>query len=120
MGKISRTKAKTLGESLGMPDERDRQFIRALLLQYERRHPGLIKTTIQGAKKEVWENSTAFKPKLLQYGVVDNASKRRHLFELPADLIHEIEMQYPTMFREKKHFQWFVQNFKELLIPEKY
>lgn len=110
---------KSLGDAIGMPDEHDREFIRRLLLDYERKHPGQIKFTLDTAKSDQWENDSAFRERS-KFGLVDAQSSRRHLFELPASLMQLIERYYPTMFREKKHFAWFCKNFKELRLTEKY
>lgn len=110
---------KTLGDAVGMPDAQDRYFIRKLLLRYERSHPGVIKYTIDSAKADQQNNSGGVKD-ITEFGLVDKHSDRRHIFELPESLVTEIEKYYPTMFREKKHFRWFVKNFKELMLPDRY
>lgn len=110
---------KTLGDAIGMPDEQDKAFIRKLILVYEREHPNLIKTTIDAAKKDQVENSHGLK-NVSEFGLVDKQSSRRHIFELPESLVAAIEQYFPTMFREKKHFRWFIKNFRELLIPDRY
>jgi hypothetical protein len=110
---------KSLGDAVGMPDQKDKDFLRRLILDYNRRYPGLIKNTVDEARKDQRENSNALND-ITRFGVVDGQSHRRHLFELPEGLINEIEMQYPTMFREKSHFHWFCKNFKELMLPEKF
>jgi len=113
------TNYKSLGDAVGMPDAADRAFIRKLIAEYERNHPGLIKYTIDAAKKDQLDNSNAFGDKT-KFGLVDAQSSRRHLFELPEQLVMQIEQYYPTIFRDKKHFGWFCRNFKDLMLPESY
>lgn len=110
---------KDLGDAIGMPTEADKRFIRKLILAYDRKHPGWIKATIDQARNDQRENSTAFNDKT-RFGLVDKQSSRRHLFELPEELYLEIERYFPTMFYTRSHFHWFVKNFPELLLPERY
>jgi len=110
---------KSLGDAIGMPDEKDKAFIRKLILTYEREHPGLIKHAIDEAKREQQAVDGPVK-KRTDFGLVDPHSARRHLFELPEGLVTVIEQYYPTLFRERKHFTWFIRSFKELLIPDRY
>jgi hypothetical protein len=94
-----------------MPDEWDRKNIMAILKNYEKDHPGEIGTAIREARDDLLDK---------KYGVADPTSRRRHVMELPAGLVSVLEESYPTLFREKAHFQWFVRNFPSLLVPEKY
>ena len=108
-------KEAMMSDVVGMPDERDREFIRRLILRYEREHPGFIKTYRDSAKQ--WFQMGGEREK---YGLAGKQANMRLIFELPVELGAAIEMHYPTMFRDKKHFRWFVKNFRELMIPEKY
>lgn len=110
---------KSLGDVIGMPDDQDKTFIRGLILAYEKERPGWIKHTIDEARREQQAVNGPI-TKRTDFGLVDGHSARRHIFELPQGLVETIETYYPTMFREKKHFQWFVKHFKELMVPEKY
>lgn len=110
---------KSMADAVGMPDEKDKAFLRRLIRRYDRNHPGLLAYTIQQARQDQFENSTTFK-NISKYGLVDQVSSRRHIFEFPESLIATIEQYYPTIFRDKKHFGWFVHNFPELMLPEKF
>jgi hypothetical protein len=107
---------KTLADAVGMPDDQDKARIRQILMTFDKKHPGQIFHTVQKAR----EDFRAQGGDVAKYGLVNKQASGRTLFELPEALVGEIETEYPTMFREKKHFHWFVRHFKELLIPEKY
>lgn len=104
---------RTLADAIGMPDATDKAYITKLILRYEKRYPGLIKSAVDQAKEETHT-------KINEFAIIDKHSSRRYLFELPEELIANIEKAYPTMFREKKHFAWFCKNFKGLMIAERY
>lgn len=110
---------KTLGEAIGMPDDVDKAFIRRVILEYEQGYPGLIKHAVDEARRDQAANSSGVND-VTAFGLVDKSSSRRHLLELPEGLVTQLERYYPTLFRERKHFRWFIKNFKELLLPERY
>lgn len=107
---------KSMADIIGMPDEVDKDYIRKLIMKYEKKHPGYIMSARNEAKKE-YEAQGGRKQK---FGEVNKSAHGRLIFELPEELHMQIERAYPTMFRDTKHFHWFVKNFKELLVPEKY
>jgi hypothetical protein len=107
---------KTLGDAVGLPDEQDKEAIRRMILRYEKKHPGYI----QGARDEAKREHQAQGGKTAEFGEVNKAARGRVLFELPEELYQSIYNSYPLMFSDTKHLRWFVKNFKELLIPEKY
>lgn len=109
---------KTLGDAIGMPTEADKAFIRNLLIEYDRQHPGQIRAYRDDGKREL-EMNGAFNGRQ-KFGVTGKQASMRMLFSLPPALAGAIERYYPTMFREKVHFRWFVKHFKELLVPERY
>lgn len=88
-----------------MPDDWDRENIRALISNYHRKHPKDIPRAIHQGREA---------PDT-QYGKV-NTVIGHHVMELPEPLAKEIELAYPMMFRDPKQFQWFKKNFKSLLL----
>lgn len=108
--------AKTLGDAIGLPDDVDKERIRRLVLQYERKHPGYIQNAIDEAKAQ----HALLGDRAVKFGEVNKGAGGRLLFELPEPLHKKISDAYPLMFSDKKHFQWFCKNFKELLVPEVY
>ena len=109
---------KSLGDAIGMPTEADKAFIRKLLVEYDKEHPGQIKAYRDDGKRELEINGT-FNGRQ-KFGVTGKQASMRMIFNLPPGLARAIEAQYPTLFRSKNHFRWFVRNFKELLVPERY
>lgn len=113
MADINKREYKDLADAVGMPDETDKTNIRRIILNYERKHPGIILDCLTKARKESKASENKF-------GIVNKGSDMRYVMELPMELHEKIEAYIPTIFREKKHFRWFVKNFPELRIPEKY
>ena len=107
---------KTLGDAVGMPDDIDKERIRRIILNYEKKHPGWIAHARDEAKRDFFQQG-GMKQK---FGEVNKQAGGRVVFELPEGLHQQLEEYIPTLFREKKHFQWFVKNFKELMVPESY
>ena len=107
---------KTLADAVGMPDNVDKENIQKIILRYEKKHPGYIKHARDEAKAE-YAAEGGDKQK---FGVTNKQAAGRVIFELPEELYHDIEAYMPTVFRETKHFRWFVKNFKELMVPEVY
>lgn len=107
---------RDMGEAVGLPDEEDKNRIRRMILKYERKHPGFIAHARDEAKAQ-YKVEGGQKQK---FGLADEQSSRRLLFELPEELYKWIDTAYPLMFQNKKHLRWLIQNFRELLIPEKY
>lgn len=102
---------KNLADAVGLPDKVDRDRIRRFLLRYEKKHPGEIKFHRDAARERLAD------PK---FAVVNKDSARRYLFELPTEFGNWLSQTYPLMFKDKKHTQWFCNNFPELMIPEKH
>lgn len=102
---IGKTGAK---EVIGMPDDWDKRNIQNLIKNYHRKYPSNIPTAIKHGR-ELSGYDTRAKLK-------DNVVLGRHVLELPADLANEIELAYPTMFRDKDHLAWFKKNFQSLLL----
>lgn len=107
---------KSLGDAVGMPDSVDKERIRKILLAYEKKYPGQITYTRDVAKGDFGAQGG----KKAEFGLVNKGASGRVIFELPEELHHQLEEYIPTLFRDKKHFRWFVKNFKELMIPERY
>lgn len=112
------TEYKTLGDAIGMPDEQDKTFIRNLILRYEEKNPGQILAYRDAGKEELAKNGLWNGRQ--EFGVTGKQASMRMIFNLPSELHASIERYYPTMFREKTHFHWFIKNFKGLMLPEKY
>lgn len=107
-------KPKSLADAVGLPDDEDKLNIMALIEKYNKKQPGKLAHTIASAKKEHEKAGHG------DFIVTDTHSQTRQIFELPEDFVSELEKAYPLMFKDKKHFQWFVKNFKMLMIPKKY
>lgn len=111
MKNIDKSEYKTLGDAVGMPDAEDKRNIEKIIRAYEKKHPGEIIFHRNMARDRL---VNAFNPN----AVVDKKSNRRYVFELPPDLFNKLEAYIPTLFRDKKHFDWFKKNFKGLKIPQ--
>lgn len=98
---------KDIGDAVGMPDEQDREQIRKIIDDFEKKHPGEIKLHRDGASEHL---------KQLKTDVVGKKAGRRYALEIPEPLFFSLEKYIPTLFRSKKHFQWLRKNFKELFL----
>lgn len=107
---MNKREYKTLGDMIGMPDDVDKEHIKKMLNSYDKKHPGEIVFHRNTARDNQWND----------FNVIDKQSNRRYLMELPPELFNSLEEYIPTLFREKKHFAWFCNNFPDLLIPRKY
>lgn len=106
---------KDLVGLVGMPDRDDKRNIMAMITKFERENPGMIAYNIRMARDDHANSGHD-----LKFNIVGQEAGRRHVFELPEGLVKIIEMGYPLMFTDKKHFAWFCKNFSFLMIPEKY
>lgn len=112
---------KDLADAIGMPDATDKENIQKIILKYEEEHPGFIKHARDSAREELLDKkfgTTNDSRSKTGTSIAGGANMRLQL-ELPGDLYNAIEAYIPTMFREKKHYHWFLKNFPELLVPEK-
>lgn len=106
---------KSLADAIGMPDAVDKEFIEKLLIRYDKKHPGVIKAVRDEARAQ----HQAQGGRIAEWSEVNKAAHGRVMLELPAELAHQLELHYPTMFINKKHFRWFIRNFKHLAVPTK-
>lgn len=109
-------KHSDLADMVGLPTQNDKEKIQRLILRYERNHPGYILHGIQEVRREHFEQGG----RKQKYGEVNKSAQGRILLELPEDLGKQITDVAPFVFKDKKHLRWFIKNFPELLIPEKY
>lgn len=110
-GAVSDGSVRNMAEAVGLPDAEDKQRIENWLLKYDKKHPGEIKFHRDAARERIDDKD---------YGVLDKASSRRYLFELPTEFGTWMEQAYPLMFKDRKHLAWFCKNFKYLMIPHKH
>lgn len=119
MDKVTR---KDLADAIGMPDNIDKENIQKIILKFEKKNPGYILNARNLAREGLddpiygtTQDSRSKSGKSLAGG-----SSMRLQLELPEELYNAIEAYIPTIFREKKHYHWFLKNFPELLVPQKW
>lgn len=112
----SRQGAKSLGDAIGLPDDEDKARIQQWLLMYEKKHPGELQFHRDMARN-YYESIGG---KTGEFAEVNKEAHGRIIFELPVAFGQWLEGAYPLMFKDKKHYRWFVKNFPELMIPRKY
>lgn len=105
-----------IAEKIDKPTDNDKERIRRMILRYDRKYPGYIKAARDQAKAE----HALLGGQTQKFGLVNKQASGRVLFEIPDELYHAIVKVYPTMFLARPHLRWFIKNFKELLVPEKY
>jgi hypothetical protein len=111
-------KIEDLALDLGLPTQQDKERIQQALLRYEIKYPGRIKKARDDARAE--HRAEGLHGDKAKFGVVNKQAHGRVLFELPEDLGVRITKIAPLVFKDKTHLRWFVKNFSELLIPERY
>lgn len=105
---------KTLGDVIGMPDEKDEQFIQNLIAIHEKMTGGLLAHTLREARMEF---EVGRKGSLRnEDATIDKASGRTYDYEFPNSFVVLMEKHYPTMFRDIKHYRWFKRKLPGLMI----
>lgn len=116
---------KSLADAVGDPDEWDVQNITNLINAFKKRkfivegHTITGKTLIDMCRDEARASHgvNQFNP----FNIKSKDSDARAVTAIPQALWDEIGNTMPTVFREKKHFEWFLRHFgKQFMIPEKY
>lgn len=108
-------------EIVGMPDDWDKQNLRNLIENFYKEKfemvGGKLLTGKQWTKLEV-EDARKKHDQVLKdsHGVKIENSELRVGTALPNLLWNRIEEAYPTMFRDKDHFNWFIENFPEFKV----
>jgi hypothetical protein len=105
-------------EIVGMPDAFDKKNIQSLIRAYEATFPGKIKHIVDEERREEHEqgHGGTFDPYLMK----NKASEMRKVIVMPAELVQELKTGYPTIFTDKNHFAWFVRNFPQFRVADKY
>lgn len=103
---------------VGMPDAFDKKNIQSLIRAYEQTFPGRIRHLVEEEKAdEVSQgHGGTFDPYLMK----NKGSEMRKVLVMPAELVQELKTGYPTLFTDRKHFAWFVKNFPQFMVAEKY
>jgi len=94
---------RDIADAVGMPDDIDKRNIETIIRNFNRLYPGQVAAVINDAKKDVVVRKVKVNPEV--------GTKR---MSLPIPLMRMIEESYPAMFTSKKHFDWFMKNFKGL------
>lgn len=102
---------KDLADVVGMPDEKDRENIVAIIKKYDKHFKGEIEAVYRDAKKNATDHRYVSK-------FESKEGRKRLSISLPTALMREIEEAYPAMFTSPKHFAWFERNFRGLVINE--
>ena len=108
---------KNWSDVVGMPDEEDKKNLQFIINLYERTHPGEIGQIITWEKQQERENAFGGADPFL---VKNQQSGLRKVLALPPDLVGVIKESYPTLFKDRKHFSWFVRNFPMFMVADKY
>lgn len=100
----------TMATSVGLPDDRDIENIKAAMRQYNTVRPGEIQAHIKKAKKEqqMLANEDGSN---MRFGESKNKAYFRRSLTMPIGLYRMIDDAYPLMFTDKRHLHWFMRNF---------
>lgn len=105
-----------VADAIGMPDEQDLEVLTRIIQRYDKTHPGILNYTVNTARSEF--KAGIYGDRLIRDGeaVVARGVNATYVLELPVELGKAIEEVFPSMFRSKKHLQWFRNNFPGLTI----
>lgn len=109
-----------IADAIGMPDQQDYEVLLKIIQKFEVRYPGLLKASLESGRRDYEAGVHRRKQIFTGKTTVNESSNMVYVFELPAQLYLAIEKIFPSMFRSKKHFNWFKKNFYKLTIGENY
>lgn len=106
---------------VGMPDEWDRKNLQTIINNFKKRKFKVEGIVITG--KTFIELEVADARRMHGYDDTGNPenvkavdSDSRAVMAMPRELDSIIQEAYPTMFRDKAHFFWFIHHFPEFKI----
>lgn len=108
---------------VGMPDDWDKQNLTNLINNFKKEsfhYNGENFTGQQWITREVKDAKKQHQQELSvtnEFGVKIKDSEMRIGTAIPNVLWNRIQESYPTMFRDQKHFNWFVKTFPEFRVP---
>lgn len=130
MGKRNKANPDHWSDIVGMPDEWDKKNLTNLIKTFKKTPFEINGTTISGAqwiqaevrdaKKQHRQDASAVSQSGNQFGVKVKNTDTRIGTAIPNVLWHKIQESYPTMFRDKKHYGWFVKNFPEFQVAQRF
>lgn len=114
---------KSLAGAVGMPDQKDWENICNMIKIYRKRSVELLGYDqllhcVTEARKEYQESGRDYSNG--KFAVVNKDSGMRYHFEFPEGFVHFIQTAYPLLFTDKDHYHWFLKNFSELRISDKF
>lgn len=111
---------------VGMPDDLDLKNITALINNFKKDHFEVYGRVITGQQWITYEINDSREQNQLKigqssqsgnkYGMKIAETEVRIGTAMPYVLWNAIEAAYPTMFRDKAHFSWFVKHFPEFRV----
>lgn len=105
-----------IADAIGMPDDLDLEVLRKIVQKFEAKYPGHIRACLQAGRRDYELGVHRRKQIFTGKALVSKESNMTYVFELPANLYFAIEKVFPSMFKSKKHFAWFKQQFHQLTI----
>lgn len=116
---------KSLGDAVGLPDQGDWRNIMNMITVFRKESIkkygfDILVDCIATARRDYLQNGGKYNAQAKDYNLVNKGSNMRYHFELPESFVKTIELAYPLMFKNKKHYAWFCKNFSQLRITEKY
>lgn len=116
---------------VGMPDEWDKTNLTNLINTFKKTPftfengktltgAQWIKAEVADAKKQHQQDDLEATKGINPYGTKIADTETRIGTAIPNVLWNKIQESYPTMFRDKKHFSWFIKNFPEFRVASKW
>lgn len=115
---------KSLADAVGDPDDWDKENLTHLINSFKRRKFSVEGQLITGNTLIQMCRDEARASHGVGYGNQFNLkikdSDTRAVTAIPQALYEELENTMPTIFREKKHFEWFIRKFPIFMIADRY
>lgn len=116
---------RALAGAVGMPDKKDWENIVQMIALYRKKSVDIygydiLVTCITDARRDYQQNGGKYDSVARDFNLVNKDSNMRYHFELPESFVRWIEVGYPLMFKDLKHYHWFCKNFRELMIPGRF
>lgn len=110
-----------LADAIGLPDEGDWKNIMNIITVFRKESVkkygfDILVDCIANARKDYAQYGGKHDKIGKEYNLVNKDSSMRYHFEFPESFVKTVEIAYPFMFRNKKHYAWFCKNFKQLSI----
>jgi len=110
------TRKGDVADAIGMPDQKDLDTLKKIINDFEKEFPGEIRGVLDQARREFAQGVHGKNLYRRGDAVINADSKMTYALELPPKLYERIEKVFPSVFKSKKHLNWFKESFNKLTV----